>query len=181
VLEMRSALAELNSKLAEEGLPLLKPRTGLNTGPMVVGNMGSSRRFDYTMMGSAVNLASRLEGVNKAYGTFVMVSRATMEAAGPGFVFRELDSIRVVGQKTPVDIFELCGFEGAVTPDLLERIRAYADALALYRSKQLSRAAEAFSAQPGDPPSVRMAKRCRELLESGVPEGWDGVYDMTSK
>ncbi|NLP05831.1 adenylate/guanylate cyclase domain-containing protein [Candidatus Fermentibacteria bacterium] len=181
VLEMRRALAELNAELEKEGLPLLNPRTGLNTGLMVVGNMGSSRRFDYTMMGSAVNLASRLEGVNKFYGTSIMVSRATKEAAGSGFVFRELDSIRVVGQKTPVDIFELCGFEGDAPEEILARHRAYAEALSAYRDGRLPEAAKAFDALAPDPPSVKMAARCRILAEAGLPEGWDGVFDMTSK
>ncbi len=181
VLEMRRALEGLNAELEKEGLPRLSPRTGLNTGPMVVGNMGSSRRFDYTMMGSAVNLASRLEGVNKAYGTSIMVSRATKEAAGPGFVFRELDTIRVVGQKTPVDIFELCGLEGDVPGEVLALNRAYAEALSAYRAGRLSEAGESFDALHPDPPSARMARRCREMAAKGLPEGWDGVFDMTSK
>jgi adenylate cyclase len=172
---------ELNTHLREEGKPELKPRTGLNTGLMTVGNMGSTRRFDYTMMGSSVNLASRLEGVNKAYGTYIMVSQATLEAAGPGFSFRELDSIRVVGQKTPVRIFELLGLVGEVPEDVLKRSRLYVEALGLYRDRKFQAAAKAFRSISGDAPSAILAQRCDEFGSSGAKEDWDGVYDMTSK
>jgi adenylate cyclase len=181
VLQMRKALVELNAHLREEGKPELKPRTGLNTGLMTVGNMGSTRRFDYTMMGSSVNLASRLEGVNKAYGTYIMVSQATLEAAGPGFCFRELDSIRVVGQKTPVRIFELLGLVGEVPEDVLKRSRQYVEALGLYRDRKFQAAAKAFRSIAGDAPSTILAQRCDEFGQSGAKDDWDGVYDMTSK
>jgi hypothetical protein len=178
---MRKALTELNTVLKKEGGPELKPRTGLNTGPMTVGNMGSSRRFDYTMMGSAVNLASRLEGVNKAYGSYIMVSEATKDAAGPGFSFRELDLIRVVGQKTPVRIFEMLGFEGQVPEDVLKRCRLYGEALGLYRAGRFQAAAKAFGSIAGDAPAAKMASRSEQLASGSIGEEWDGVYDMTSK
>jgi len=181
VLEMRTSIAGLNGELEKEGLPKLKPRTGLNTGLMTVGNMGSSRRFDYTMMGSAVNLASRLEGVNKAYGTYIMVSGATRDAAGPGFAFRELDTIRVVGQRTPVIIFELLGRDGEVQDEMAARVEAYGKALALYRSGRFAEAASAFGAIADDPPSRSMAARCLVLEKNLAADKWDGVFDMTSK
>lgn len=183
VLAMRNSLADLNAVLSAEGLPELKPRTGLNTGLMTVGNMGSSRRFDYTMMGSSVNLASRLEGVNKAYRTRIMASRATVEAAGDGFVFRELDSIRVVGQKTPVDIFELLGYRGLVPDETMRTAALYAEALAVYRASGFERAAAMFDslAAAGDGASSVMAKRSAEFAGRSPAEGWGGVFDMTSK
>lgn len=183
VLAMRDSLAELNAVLSAEGLPELKPRTGLNTGLMTVGNMGSSRRFDYTMMGSSVNLASRLEGVNKAYRTRIMASRATVEAAGDGFVFRELDSIRVVGQKTPVDIFELLGYRGRVPEETMRTAAQYAEALEVYRTSGFERAAGMFEslAVAGDQASAVMAKRSAEYAGRSPAEGWGGVFDMTSK
>jgi adenylate cyclase len=178
---MRNGLIGLNEQLRQEGGPELKPRTGLNTGPMTVGNMGSTRRFDYTMMGSAVNLASRLEGVNKAYGSYIMVSEVTRAAAGPGFSFRELDLIRVVGQKTPVRIFELLGLDGEVPEDVLKRCRLYEEALGLYRDRKFQAAIRAFGGIAGDAPSVSMAERSSRLMADGVKDDWDGVYDMTSK
>ncbi len=181
VLEMRMSLAGLNALLAAEGLPELKPRTGLNTGLMTVGNMGSSRRFDYTVMGSSVNLASRLEGVNKYYGTMIMASKATVAAAGPGFVFRELDTIRVVGQVTPVNIFELLGYEGMVEQPVLGRAASYAVALAAYRAGDFTRASALFASLADDPPSSVMRRRCEGMQAEGAPGGWDGVWDMTSK
>jgi len=181
VLSARKALSDLNDRLRQEGGPELKPRTGLNTGPMTVGNMGSSRRFDYTMMGSAVNLASRLEGVNKAYGSYVMVSEATKEAAGQGFSFRELDIIRVVGQNTPVRIFELLGLEGGVPEETLRRCRRYGEALEIYRSRKFQEAARAFGSIADDAPSAKMSQRCAHMIEAGPAGDWDGVYDMTSK
>jgi adenylate cyclase len=181
VLRMRNGLIGLNEQLRQEGGPELKPRTGLNTGPMTVGNMGSTRRFDYTMMGSAVNLASRLEGVNKAYGSYIMVSEATRAAAGPGFSFRELDLIRVVGQKTPVRIFELLGLDGEVPEDVLKRCRLYEEALGLYRDGKFQAAIRAFGGIAGDAPSASMAERSSRFMADGVKYDWDGVYDMTSK
>jgi adenylate cyclase len=179
VLLMKQGLAELNAGLQAEGLFPLRPRTGLNTGLMTVGNMGSSRRFDYTVMGSSVNLASRLEGVNKVYGTSVMVTRDTVEAAGGGFSFRELDTIRVMGQVTPVTIFELLGSPDEAAPRA-GSLGPYAEALALYRRGEFRRAAEVFGATGGDPPSAAMASRCAALA-SDPPQEWDGVFDMTSK
>lgn len=183
VLSMRKSLVDLNRVLLSEGLPLLKPRTGLNTGQMTVGNMGSSRRFDYTVMGSSVNLASRLEGVNKAYNTLMMASRATVEEAGDAFSFRELDSIRVVGQKIPVDIFELLGYRDEVSDEDTGRIAGYAEALASYRRADFTGASALFEAlaSGGDAPSAVMAGRCRTFLAGAPVENWDGVFDMTSK
>jgi adenylate cyclase len=178
---MRKSLRDLNLALASENLPLLNPRTGLNTGLMTVGNMGSSRRFDYTVMGSSVNLASRLEGVNKVYGSRIMASRATVEAAGDSFAFRELDSIRVMGQKTPVDIFELLGYRDDVTPEELARMSAYADALSAYREGLFEKASSLFAGIPGDAPSASLKRRCDEMASRGSSENWDGVFDMTSK
>jgi len=183
ILSMKDSLVALNATLLSEGLPELKPRTGLNTGLMTVGNMGSSRRFDYTMMGSSVNLASRLEGVNKVYGTWIMASRATVEAAGEEFIFRELDTIRVVGQKTPVDIFELLGYRESVPVEAARLASSYAEALAAYREGSFDRALGMFEALAagGDPVSGAMAGRCADLSARGRIDGWDGVYDMTSK
>jgi adenylate cyclase len=104
---MREALARLHARWRVEGRPCLEMRIGINTGPMVIGNMGTERRFDYTVMGDEVNVAARLEGANKALGTGILVSASTREAAGAGVVLRPCGSIEVRGRKQPVAVFEL--------------------------------------------------------------------------
>jgi len=182
-LACQKAHAPLNRELTRKGFPELVTRIGLSTGHMVVGNMGSSSRFDYTIMGSTVNLGSRLEGANKVYGTSIMVPASTAESAGDRFVFRELDTVRVIGQKTPVTVYELiCHIEDS-TPELEELLRTYAEALVCYRKRDFIGAAELFESLEDDPPSSTMARRCRIFQNSTEPED-DGsplVYDLTSK
>ncbi|MBD3369609.1 CHASE2 domain-containing protein [Candidatus Fermentibacteria bacterium] len=171
----------LNPQLVEQGFPELRTRIGLNTGSMVVGNMGSQKRFDYTMMGEAVNLASRLEGTNKVYGTKTMASSATAEAAGPEFLFRELDTVRVVGQKRPVTIRELLGFRSDASDETLRRLKAYEKALTTYRRGDLKEAAELFSTIPDDPPSRAMRTRCESIMRGETNDYRDGIFILTSK
>ena len=174
---------EMNRELREMGFPELRTRIGLNTGEMVVGNMGSEDRFDYTIMGEAVNLASRLEGTNKVYGTSVMTTSGTVASCGDAFVFRELDTVRVVGQKRPVTLYELVCRTGGLDGETRGRLEAYAAALSLYREGRFGEAAVGFGAV-GDAPSTVMAARCGEFLASPPPgsEGtWDGVYTLSSK
>ena len=111
-LDMRTALASLNARWRAEGRPRLEMRIGINTGPMVIGNMGTERRFNYTVMGDEVNVASRLEGANKALGTDILVSASTYSAAGPGAVTRSRGTIEVKGRQQPVAVFELLAFAG---------------------------------------------------------------------
>jgi len=182
-LACQKAHAPLNKELSAEGFPELVTRIGLSTGHMVVGNMGSSSRFDYTIMGSTVNLGSRLEGANKVYGTSIMVPASTAQSAGEGFVFRELDTVRVIGQKVPVTVFELICHTADSTPELQELLRRYSEALACYRDRDFIAAAEMFEALVGDPPSSTMARRCRIFHESSDPgnDGSPPVFDLTSK
>ena len=113
-LRMKKLEAELNVRFIQSGMAStdLLTRIGVNTGEMVVGNMGTNKKMDYTIMGDSVNLASRLEGVNKEYGTWLCVSEATCRAAGDGIVVRRLDRIRVVGKSQPIRIYELVGEKG---------------------------------------------------------------------
>jgi adenylate cyclase len=171
----------LNPRLAEEGFPELFTRIGLNTGSMVVGNMGSEKRFDYTMMGEAVNLASRLEGTNKIYGTKIMATTATADAAGAEFIFRELDTVRVVGQSRPVTLWELLGFAEDVEEDSLRRMEAYGEALAVYRSGELEEAARMFTDIPDDPPSRAMEARCKSILRGETNAYQNGIFNLSSK
>ncbi|MFO8183006.1 MAG: adenylate/guanylate cyclase domain-containing protein [Candidatus Aegiribacteria sp.] len=183
-LRCQEAHTSMNDRLAREGYPELVTRIGLATGDMVVGNMGSSRRFDYTVMGSTVNLGARLEGVNKVYGTSIMVPFETRRDAGDAFVFRELDTVRVVGQQKPVTIFQLICRAGELSEDTGAAIRIYAEALELYRKGEFSGAAALFaSASADDPPSGIMADRCRAMAEDpgDGAEVWTGVFNLTSK
>ncbi len=171
-MECEAAHAGLNERLEKLGFPRLITRAGLSTGPMVVGNMGSEKRFDYTIMGDSVNLASRLEGVNKVYGTRLLVSGSTMEAA-PAIKFLNIDSVRVVGQTKPVALYT--PFEA-----LPEWSAQYGNALATYAMGDFAGAIPMFRAIDF-PAAANMAARCENMLREGPPQQWDGVWNLSSK
>jgi adenylate cyclase len=163
---------------------VLNARIGINTGPMLVGNIGSRRRFNYTVMGDAVNLAARLEGANKPYGTRILVSESTAAACGDGILFREIDSIGVVGRTQPLNIFEPLAPREAVQPADHQLGMAYASALAAYRQGRFMDAASDFadlSTRFGDPVSAMMADRARAFALEPPPAPWDGVYRLEGK
>ena len=182
-LQMMERLGELNGKWRSEGKQALDIGVGLNTGPMVVGNMGSNKRFNYTVMGDAVNLGSRLEGQNKEYGTHIIVSQGTYEEVREEFLCRELDLIRVKGKLKPVAIYELMGpvTERQKCQPLLT---VFADGLAAYRAGKFEEALQVFqeilSAYPNDGPAKLFAKRSGIYVEE-PPPAWDGVFVATSK
>lgn len=170
-------LAELRDNFQQRTGALLRMRVGLNTGDVVVGNMGSRKRFNYTILGDAANLASRLEGANKAFGTETMVSGSTWRQAGAEFRGRKLADLRVVGRKTAVEVYELTGFAGDPVPAGWE---TFAAGLALFREGDFAEAKAVFKQLPDDPAARSYAQRCANLAAHS-PASWDGVWGLTEK
>lgn len=171
-------LAERRAEFEQRTGAVLKMRIGLNTGPVVVGNMGSSNRFDYTVLGDAANLASRLEGANKALGTYMMVAEATWALTNGAFPGRELGQLTVVGRKTPVRVYEATGLEGETAQGVE---KAFAGALALVRAGKWAEAAAAFEKLADDAAAKTYAAKCRGLAAAGPGAAWDGIWNLTEK
>ena len=184
-IDMQRKLEELRAVWLEEGKPRMDQRIGLNTGAMVVGNMGSEDRFDYTMMGNAVNLAARLEGANKNYGTYSMISEMTYEPAKAAIEARELDLIRVVGINTPVRVYELIAKKGELSEEQKKGIAYFAKGLELYRKQEWDEATKYFNATfkfiPDDPPAKVFIGRCEAFKANSPGEDWDGVFTAEAK
>ncbi|MFN8390816.1 MAG: adenylate/guanylate cyclase domain-containing protein [Bdellovibrionota bacterium] len=162
----------------------LSVRVGINSGLLVAGNVGGGQHFNYTVLGNEVNLASRLEGTNKYYGTDVILSESTAKKIGDGFLLRELDVIRVVGQKVPVKIYQLLGRRGSSsTREDVEAL--FQEGRRLYTERQWEEAIgkfkEVLAISPGDIPSKKYVMRCEEFAFSPPDSNWDGVYQMMSK
>ncbi|WAS94675.1 adenylate/guanylate cyclase domain-containing protein [Nannocystis punicea] len=182
-LAMHAALARLRPSLRQFGTEALQIGVGINTGEMVVGNMGSADRFDYTVCGDAVNLASRLEGLTKTYGVFCLVGASTRAAAPASYQFREIDLVRVKGKGRPVAIFELLAGPGGAVASYAALDR-WGAALAAFRAGEFLKARaewQAFQAENPDDPVVRLhLGRLAELGEQAPPD-WDGVVVFTHK
>ncbi|WP_316896621.1 adenylate/guanylate cyclase domain-containing protein [Pseudodesulfovibrio indicus] len=178
-LACQEKLAEMRPELLDRTGSEFHMRIGLNTGPAVVGNLGSRERFDYTMLGDAVNLAARLESINKQFGTYTMISRSTLEGLDGRIPARELSCLRVVGKKEAITVFEpMTEVEQERRKDALA---AFGLGLARFYAGDFADAAEQFSALADkDPAADRYAAKCRELMADPPPE-WDGVWAMTSK
>lgn len=190
-LEMMKRVRELQRRWVAEGKPALDIGIGLNSGVASVGNMGSELRYGYTALGDAVNLSSRLEGLNKEYGTHIIVNESTYLAAKEsGFVFRELDLIRVKGKLQPVTIYELVGrsadlHEDGTMAEVQEHLDQFRQARNLYRERRWSEAGVAFrlilDRWNSDGPSALYLGRCRDYLNEEPLPDWDGVFTMTHK
>lgn len=183
-IEMLSRLTQLNRDWSARGIHEIMIGIGINSGPVSVGNIGSEHRLSWTVMGDNVNLASRLEGLNKQYRTQIIISEATYVQVKQRFVAREVDKIRVKGKKHPVTIYELLGpvSEQKVHQSLLT---TYNSALECYRTHNWEEAAGKFGPilvnYPDDGPTQVLLQRCLEFMDEPPPPEWDGVYVALSK
>jgi len=183
-LEMQRTLTALQPRLKEKGWPEIHVGVGINTGRVSVGNMGSEVRVAYTVMGDAVNLASRLEGITKEYGAAVLVGEATKDEAHE-FVYRELDLVRVKGKDKPVAIFEPLGLIGEVEQVVLEEIKLFQQALRLYRKQDWDKAElqlyNLLKISPQSKLYAVYAERVTYYRNNPPGESWDGVFVFKTK
>jgi adenylate cyclase len=185
-LQMQKKLRYLRKKWEQENKPMLKARIGINTGEVIVGNMGSRNVFDYTVMGDHVNLGSRLEGANKFYGTYIMISEYTHEHVKDDFFTRELDLIRVKGKEQPIKVFELIASKrDKLDEKFAKMLVEYSKGLEHYKQKEWDDAIGCFETclnlRPNDTPSSEYRSRCIEYKFNSPGPDWDGVTVMTEK
>jgi adenylate cyclase len=185
-LAMREARHALGEDWSRRGRPRLRARTGINSGPMLVGNLGSKYRFAYGVLGDHVNLGSRLEGLNRVYGTEILLGENTAQLAEGAFVLREVDMVRVKGRVQAVRTYELVTTAGvALEPAHDEALHLYATGLEAYRKQlwedALALFTQALAARPDDGPSRIMASRCQLYQQTPPPGDWDGVFEQLVK
>jgi class 3 adenylate cyclase len=178
---------DVNRYVLERGIspsPLLT-RIGINTGEMVVGNMGTQKKMNYTIISNAVNMASRLEGVNKQYGTWVLVSDTTLKETKSKLLTRRLDRVRVVGIDEAVRIHEIMELKSDASDALFEQVYLFNKAMDLYEARNWKDAHDAFSQviklYPDDGPSPVYLDRCRQYMEFPPGADWDGIVSLTEK
>ena len=183
-LEMQKELKVLNQTLVAKGWPELKIGVGVNTGTMTVGDMGSPVRKSYTVMGDAVNLGSRLEGITKQYGVGIIVGETTREKLKTAFLFRELDRVRVKGKAEPIGIYEPLGVEGEVAKAELEELKLWNQALRYYRAQDWDQAEVALLNLSRMTPRYLYdlyTKRIETYRKQPPGEAWDGVTTFETK
>jgi adenylate cyclase len=186
-IRMKRTEEVLNKKFLADSLtpaPLLT-RIGINTGDMVVGNMGTKRKMDYTMMGSNVNLAARLEGVNKQYGTWILTSEITRAQAGDDIFTRRLDRVRVVGINEPVRLYEIIDEASQTAAEMKEAVEVFHSGLTWFEKKDWGRATKDFGTvlrmRPDDGPAKKYLQRCIDYKTKPPADTWDGVFNLSEK
>ena len=184
-LDCQQALVYWRQPWQARGFPELTTRIGVNSGALVVGNMGSQSRMEYTVMGDSVNLASRLEGANKFYDTRILLGPRTYELACNDIEAREVDVIRVKGKQEPAVVYELLARKGALSPEKRQLVEVFLAGLTAYKQRDFATAKCRFEAalclDAADGPSREYVRRAQEYLESPPPPDWDGVYEPMSK
>jgi adenylate cyclase len=176
-IEMQRKMRELSADIERDTGAVLKMRIGVNCGDCIVGNMGGNNRFDYTAVGDAVNLASRLEGVNKVYNTDILVSAGVVKEVTNGVHFREVDTVRVKGKNVGITVLTPCE-DG-------ELVARSAEALAMYRESRFDAAEAAWKRMleswPADPVAKVFLERLAAFRDDGLPENWDGIWTLDTK
>jgi adenylate cyclase len=172
-------LASLNAEGKAANVPALAHRIGVNSGPAIVGNIGSRRRFNYTVIGDSVNLASRLEGANRYFGTSIIASERTFALARASFAWRELDVVRVKGRNEAVRVYEPLALAGQETPDQVARAKSYREGLALWRARDFASAASAFARIAETDKSAAMFMNRAMVFELEPPrEDWEPITGL---
>jgi adenylate cyclase len=185
-LEMQEQLVKLRELWGKQGRPQLHARCGINSGQMVVGNMGSEDRFDYTVMGDAVNLGARLEPANKQYRTKIMIGEQTRKLAGDLIIVRGLDLLRVKGKTEPVKVYELLGTKEKGIPDKKQQVldifnKGFENYLAQNWETARDYFQQALKIDPMDGPSITYVRRCEQFKENPPGKDWDGVFTLLTK
>ncbi|KAJ3327910.1 hypothetical protein HDU76_010904 [Blyttiomyces sp. JEL0837] len=184
-LRMKESLAIFNEHRLKNGMKQIKIGVGINTGMVLSGNIGSTKRMEFSCIGDAVNLASRIEGLTKHYHTVILITENTLYETGDAFITREVDQVVVTGKSTKVGIYELLGRKGEILPDdVASGVDMYKEALSKYRKQQFVEAAEIFEAAidiADDGPSKTMLARCKAYMEKPPPKDWTGTYYSDSK
>jgi adenylate cyclase len=182
-IQAQKRLVVMAERMRERGLPAMTARIGINTGIATMGNMGAKVQFQYTAIGDEVNLASRLEGVNKEFGTRIIVAEPTLQAAKDAVEARELALIKVKGKKQPVRIYELLGLKGELASGAVAAARDFETALHDLHQRRFAGARDAFRAlaAKGDAPAALYVEVCTRYLGQAPPADWDGSYQMEHK
>jgi len=183
-LEMMKKLRELQVKWKKDGIPSFDIGIGLNTGNAIIGNMGSKNRFDFTAMGDNVNIASRMEGLNKMYGTNIIITEHTYKIVKDKFETRKLDAVRVKGKKKPILIYELLSRKDNLSKKQLDFVQNFEGGLELYFQKKWKHAIKSFQETlkiKDDEVSHLFIKRCEEFVKNPPPKDWDGIWEMKGK